>query len=121
MVDGERNIHADDLTNLRNVLLKEVEALVGKVEAGKRVRDVMHIVCRVADAALFNGLQRAAAGVVTVSFKRAGRRHDRTGHIRNLHQPQIHLEEGEPQLHALLEAPAGLCAEIGRASCRERV
>ena len=36
MVDGERDFHADNVADLGNVLLKQVEALVGKVEAGER-------------------------------------------------------------------------------------
>ena len=81
-----------------------------KVEAGKRVADVVHVVDGVAGAPLFEGLDRAAAGVDAVAFERAGRGHDRAGDIRDLHQAQVHLEEGEAELHALLEALAGLGA-----------
>jgi len=69
MVDRERHIHADDLPNLGDVLLKQVEALVGKVKAGKRVLDVMQIVRSVADAPLVIGLQRPASGTVAVAFQ----------------------------------------------------
>ena len=69
MIDSERNFKADNLANLGNVLLKQIKALVGKVEAGKRVGDVMQIVRGVADAPLFEGLDRAAAGVNAVPFK----------------------------------------------------
>ena len=57
-----------DIGKLDEVLLKQVEALLGKVQAGKRVRDVMQIVRGIADTPLLNGLQRPATGTVAVSF-----------------------------------------------------
>ena len=89
--------HADDLANLGDILLEQVEALVGEVQAGERVGDVMHIVGGVAAAPLFQRLDRAAAGVDAVPFERAGRGDDRARDIRDLHQAQIHLEEGEAE------------------------
>ena len=72
--------------------------------------DVVQVVDGVAGAPLVKRLDRAAAGMDAVAFERAGGRDDRTGDIGDLHQPQIHLEEGEAEVHALLEALAGLGA-----------
>ena len=110
VVDGERNLHADHLADLGDVLLQQVEALVGEVQAGEGMEDVVHVVDGVAGAPVLDRLDRAAAGVDAVAFERAGRRDHRARDIGDLHQPEIHLEEGEAEVHALLEALAGLGA-----------
>ena len=41
MVDGERNLVADDLADFGDVLLEQVEALFGEMQAGEGVADVV--------------------------------------------------------------------------------
>ena len=48
--------HADDLADLGDVLFEQVEALVGEVQAGEGMADVLRVIDGVAAAAL---LQRA--------------------------------------------------------------
>ena len=48
VVDGERNLVADDLANLVDVLLEQVDALLGEIEPGEGMADVVDVVDRVA-------------------------------------------------------------------------
>ena len=60
MVDGERHLVADDLAHLGDVLLQQVEALLGEVQAGEGVDDVVDVVAGVSRAPL---LERASTGL----------------------------------------------------------
>jgi hypothetical protein len=59
MIDGERNLVADHLAHFGDVLLEQVDALLGEVQAGERVHDVLRVVDEVARlAVLVVGLHR---------------------------------------------------------------
>ena len=48
MVDGERDLVADDLADLGDVLLEQVDALLGEVQAGEGMAHVVRVVDGVA-------------------------------------------------------------------------
>src|SRR3569623_1262146 len=110
MVDGEGNLVADELAQLKDVLLEQVDPLVGEVEATERVADVVDVVDGVALAPILQRLERTVARVDAVAFERAGGSNDGAGDIGDLHQAEVPLEEGEAAIHALLVALAGLGA-----------
>ena len=115
VIDGQRNFRADLGAHFGHVLVEEVEALFGKMQARERVHDVLRIVARIERAALVGILGRAAAGMVAERLDRAGWSHHRTRNVGDLHQAEVHLEEGEAEVHALLEALAhrGAARAIG--------
>src|SRR5690606_40006439 len=61
------------------------------------------VVGGVARPAILERLDRRAAGMDAIAFERTGRRHHRAGHVGDLHQAEVHLEESEPHVHARLE------------------
>ena len=63
MVDGERDLVADHGTDLGDILLEEGEALLGEVQSGERVADIVGVVAAVALAAVVQRLHLHAFGV----------------------------------------------------------
>ena len=69
VVDGERDFHPDDIANLGDVLLQQVDALLGEIDAGEGMTHIVQVVDRVAGAPILDRLGPAAAGVDAVSFQ----------------------------------------------------
>ena len=110
MVDGERDLRADHFADLGDVLLQEVEALLGEMQAGEGVADVVHVIAGIAPPPVVQRLDGDPLGVGPVSVEHAGRRADGARHVHDLREAEVHLEEGVAERHALLQALAGLGA-----------
>ena len=57
MVDRERDLRPDHLAHLGDVLLQEVEALLGEMKPGEGVADVVHVIAGVAPPAVVERLR----------------------------------------------------------------
>ena len=89
VVDGEGDLVADDVANARHVVGQQADAFVRQPDARERMHDVQRVHhARRRRQGSRNGFQQADA--------------------------HVHLQEGEPPVHAFLQAPAHLFRVRGR-------
>ena len=70
MVDGERDFVADLGAHLRDVAFEQVEALLGEMQSGEGVADVVHVVACVAPPAILERARPACARRGSCSLSR---------------------------------------------------
>src|SRR3954451_8397215 len=98
MVDGKRDLVSDYRANLMDILLEQVDAFLGEMQARERVLHILRIVGGIASLAL---LERAAtaARVGVKPVERAGGCDHGARDMGDLHQAQVHLQKGESAIH----------------------
>ncbi|MNV99001.1 hypothetical protein D3C71_1943170 [compost metagenome] len=69
MVDGERDVVADDVPNFMDILFEKVQPLVGKVQSAERVPDIVGVIDRISGPPLLHGARGAATGVNAIAFQ----------------------------------------------------
>ena len=110
MVDGQGNLHPDDVAHFGDILFQEVQPLVAEMQPGERMHDVLRVINGVAVAALSQRSGPHVTGVLAERLQRAGGGHHRPRNMGDLHQPKVHFQECEAKIHPRFQTLAGFGA-----------
>ena len=113
VVDGQGHLIPDDAADLLHILLQDVQALFGHMDAGEGMGDieqVVRMVPRPADLLRHGAVRPGQAFQGIHLLHEPQRRADRAGHVPEDPEAQVHLQEGEAHGHAGPQRPAHLQA-----------